>query len=97
MGKADLHIHTLYSYDGFCAVSTMLEQAAQIAKLDVIAITDHDEIDGALEAEILGPKFGIRVIPGCEISPRPRSGWPVAGRDRAAGIRIGRPVCGRAS
>jgi predicted metal-dependent phosphoesterase TrpH len=36
--------------------------------LDVIAITDHDEIQGALEAQDLASKFGIDVIPGIEIS-----------------------------
>jgi predicted metal-dependent phosphoesterase TrpH len=68
MGKADLHIHTIHSWDGTCSVEAVLKQAAHIAKLDVIAITDHDEIQGAQVALELAPRYGIEVIPGCEIS-----------------------------
>jgi len=68
MGRADLHIHTIYSWDGTCTVSAVLKQAAHNAHLDVIAITDHDEIAGALEAVELASSYGIDVIPGCEIT-----------------------------
>ena len=68
MGKADLHIHTIYSWDGTCTVEAVLKQAAHTAELDVIAITDHDEIQGAQEAAELAPRYGIEVIPGSEIS-----------------------------
>jgi predicted metal-dependent phosphoesterase TrpH len=68
MGRADLHIHTIYSWDGTCTVSAILKQAAHNACLDVIAITDHDEIAGALEAIELAPSYGIEVIPGSEIT-----------------------------
>jgi predicted metal-dependent phosphoesterase TrpH len=68
IGKADLHIHTSYSYDGTATVTAMLEHVAHHTDLDVIAITDHDEIDGALEAVELAPRYGIEVIPGIEIS-----------------------------
>jgi len=49
MGFADLHIHTVYSRD-----------AAESARLDIVAITDHDCIDGALEAQELAPAYGSR-------------------------------------
>jgi hypothetical protein len=68
MGKADLHIHTIYSWDGTASVSAVLKQAADFACLDVIAITDHDEITGALEALTLAPAYGIEVVPGCEVT-----------------------------
>lgn len=67
MGIADLHIHTNYSFDGTASVSAVLQRAKHIG-LDVVAITDHDVIDGALEAMELAPKIGIEVIPGIEIS-----------------------------
>jgi predicted metal-dependent phosphoesterase TrpH len=67
MGFADLHIHTEYSFDGSASVSSVLQQAKNIG-LDVIAITDHDEIQGALEAQDLASKFRIDVIPGIEIN-----------------------------
>lgn len=68
MGKADLHIHTSYSYDGTATVAAVLAHVARHTNLDVIAITDHDEIDGALEAVELAPHYGIEVIPGSEVS-----------------------------
>jgi predicted metal-dependent phosphoesterase TrpH len=67
MGLADLHMHTIYSYDGTASVPAVLARAKQIG-LDVIAITDHDEIKGALKAFDLAPEFGIEVIPGIEIT-----------------------------
>jgi predicted metal-dependent phosphoesterase TrpH len=67
MGLADLHMHTIYSYDGTASVPAVLARARQVG-LDVIAITDHDEIKGALKAFDLAPKFGIEVIPGIEIT-----------------------------
>ncbi len=68
MGKADLHIHTSYSYDGTATVAAVLEHVARKTDLDVIAITDHDAIDGALEARELAPRYGVEVIPGSEVS-----------------------------
>jgi predicted metal-dependent phosphoesterase TrpH len=67
MGLADLHMHTIYGYDGTASVPAVLARAKQVG-LDVIAITDHDEIKGALKAFDLAPKFGIEVIPGIEIT-----------------------------
>ncbi len=68
MGLADLHIHTLYSWDGTATVAAILKQVLDHTDLDVIAITDHDNITGALVALELAPSYGISVIPGCEIS-----------------------------
>jgi predicted metal-dependent phosphoesterase TrpH len=68
MGLADLHIHTIYSWDGTSTVSAVLKQVVDHTNLDVIAITDHDEIRGAYEAIELAPAYGVEVIPGCEIS-----------------------------
>jgi hypothetical protein len=68
MGLADLHIHTTYSWDGTSTVRGVLNHVATRTELDVIAITDHDEIDGALEALELAPDYGVSVIPGSEIS-----------------------------
>lgn len=67
MGFADLHTHTIYSYDGTASVSAVLKRAKQIG-LDIVAITDHDEINGALKALELGPRYGIEVIPGVEVT-----------------------------
>ena len=67
MGLADLHIHTIYSYDGTAPVEAILRRAKEVG-LNVIAITDHDEIKGSLKAFVLAPCFGIEVIPGIEIT-----------------------------
>lgn len=67
MGLADLHIHTIYSYDGTAPVPAVLRHAKEVG-LNVIAITDHDEIKGSLKAFDLAPRFGIEVIPGIEIT-----------------------------
>lgn len=67
MGLADLHLHTTYSFDGTASVSAVLRRAKEIG-LDVIAITDHDEIRGSLEAMELASHHGIDVIPGVEVT-----------------------------
>ena len=67
MGLADIHMHTVFSYDGTATVPAVLEQASRVG-LDIIAITDHDEIRGALLAEELAPSYGLQVIPGIEIT-----------------------------
>ncbi len=67
MGAADLHIHSIYSFDGATTVRAILKQAASVG-LNVIAVTDHDEFRGSLEAQELAPQFGVEVVPGAEIS-----------------------------
>jgi predicted metal-dependent phosphoesterase TrpH len=69
MGTADLHIHSIYSYDATTTVRAILKQAANVG-LDVIALTDHDEIRGAFEAQQLAPQYGIEVITGAEVTTR---------------------------
>lgn len=67
MGLADLHIHTIHSYDGTASVPAVLTRARQIG-LDVIAITDHDEIAGSLKALELALRYGVEVLPGLEVT-----------------------------
>ena len=67
MGLADLHLHTIYSYDGTASLSAVLSRAKQLG-LDVIAITDHDVIEGSLKAMEIAPNYGVEVIPGIEIT-----------------------------
>ena len=49
--RADLHVHTTYS-DNFSTPLQVLTRAAARG-LDAVAITDHDTIEGALEAAAL--------------------------------------------
>ena len=69
MGTADLHIHSFYSYDATTTVRAVLKQAADVG-LNVIAVADHDEIRGSLEARDLASKYGIECIPAVEVSTK---------------------------
>ena len=64
--KADLHIHTNFSYDGLPSPEEVVDWALK-KKLDCIAITDHGEIEGAIKAYDFAKDKPILVIPGIEI------------------------------
>lgn len=68
MAFADLHIHSIYSHDGTASIPAILKYVADQTDLSVIAITDHDNTRGVSEAMDLAPRYGIQVIPGCEVS-----------------------------
>jgi phosphoribosyl 1,2-cyclic phosphate 1,2-diphosphodiesterase len=68
--RGDLHVHSDLS-DGSLSVRDILAEA-RTSGLDFIAVTDHDCVDGGIEAERLGPAFGIQAIRGIEISARDR-------------------------
>jgi len=68
MGLSDLHIHSIHSWDGTATLSAILKYTAEETKLNVIAITDHDEIIGALKAEQIAHNYGIEVVTGSEVS-----------------------------
>lgn len=65
MIRADLHCHTCYSHDSFAAVGAVLEQAVRRG-LTHLAITDHDEVEGALRAR--DKNHGLAIIVGTEVS-----------------------------
>lgn len=68
LGRCDPHIHTSYS-DGLGTPREALERAVELG-LDVIAITDHDTVDGALEAREIAVRenYRIEVIVGTEVT-----------------------------
>lgn len=70
-GKADLHIHSTIS-DGMMSVREILDWVQERTDLDVIAVTDHDDLEGGLLAREMARTGGYRfeVIPGMEISTR---------------------------
>lgn len=53
---ADLHCHTVHSKDCLMRPERLVEVARQRG-LDRLAITDHNRIEGALEAEALDPEL----------------------------------------
>jgi predicted metal-dependent phosphoesterase TrpH len=71
IGRADVHVHTCYS-DGQPTVQELLEYVTTQTTLNVIAITDHDTIEGAQEAKELARRRGcaLEVIVGEEVSSR---------------------------
>ncbi len=62
--KVDMHTHSIYSSDGTMPLKYMLKYAKKVG-LGAIAITDHNEIEGALKAKKLGI---LEVIRGIEVS-----------------------------
>jgi len=65
--KADLHLHTTAS-DGRLEPGEIVSLAIQVG-LDVIAITDHDTINGVVPAlDAASAAHSLKVIPGVEIN-----------------------------
>ena len=66
--RADLHTHTHHS-DGERSPIDLVRKAKE-AGLDVVAVTDHNSVDGVEEALRAGKRYGVRVIPAVEILTR---------------------------
>jgi len=62
----DLHMHTDHSHDCETPVEVLLASAKE-AGLGAIAVTDHNEISGALEAREKAAAAGMKVIVGEEV------------------------------
>ena len=69
LSRADLHIHSTYS-DGIPTIEQILKHTELHTDLDVIAITDHNVIDGSLGARDLWARGSYRFdfIVGEEVS-----------------------------
>lgn len=70
-GKADMHLHTLYS-DGTADVRALLDHVERHTDLDLIAITDHERIDGALRAREMhaAGSYSYELVVGEEVTTR---------------------------
>lgn len=64
--KADFHIHTTKS-DGSLSPAAIVKKFKEDG-YDIIAITDHDGIDGVREAKIAGEAMELTIIPGIELA-----------------------------
>ena len=62
----DLHLHSTSS-DGIYKPAELVK-IAHDAKIAVIAIADHDSVDGINEAVAAAVEFGITIIPAVELS-----------------------------
>lgn len=61
--KCDLHCHSQYSFDSKLTIEEILKKA-KAAEISVLAITDHNDVRGSLEAL---KQSEIEIIPGVEI------------------------------
>lgn len=64
--KIDLHCHTKLS-DGSLGIEDIILQAKRTG-IDFISITDHDTLASFSRANILGERYGVKVIQGVELS-----------------------------
>ena len=62
----DLHTHSTAS-DGTLTPTELVTRAAR-AGIQVLALTDHDTLDGIAEAQAAAAELGLTLIPGVEIS-----------------------------
>jgi len=65
--RFDIHVHSCFS-DGIPTPKEIVDHCRKI-KLDGVAVTDHDCVEGSLEALKYAGK-GFTVIPGLEVSAR---------------------------
>ncbi len=68
-GKADLHVHTAHG-DGMAEPQELLEWVESETDLDVIAVTDHDDIRGAWETREAWARgrYRFQVVTGIELT-----------------------------
>jgi predicted metal-dependent phosphoesterase TrpH len=66
--EADLHLHTKYSLDSSINPKALVDQLYAHPSTKVIAITDHNTIEGYFEVKELASAYqDILVIPGIEV------------------------------
>ncbi|WP_028062922.1 glycosyltransferase [Solirubrobacter soli] len=64
--EVDLHMHTDHSNDCATPVDVLLATARDVG-LGAIAVTDHNEISGALDARDKAAQYGVKVIVAEEV------------------------------
>jgi hypothetical protein len=69
MIRADLHIHTNYSFDASIQPKTIVDQLYAHPFIKAIAITDHNTVEGYHKVRELASAYkDILIIPGIEVS-----------------------------
>ncbi|HEX2390759.1 MAG TPA: PHP domain-containing protein, partial [Casimicrobiaceae bacterium] len=66
MLRYDLHCHSMRS-DGLLTPAAVMHRAAA-GGVDVVALTDHDEVAGLAEARDAAHEAGLQFVPGSELS-----------------------------
>ncbi|MDE5648809.1 MAG: PHP domain-containing protein [Oscillospiraceae bacterium] len=62
----DLHCHTTLS-DGSLGIEDVIIQAKRM-NIDFLSITDHDTLSSFSRANILGERYGVKILQGVEMS-----------------------------
>ena len=83
--RFDLHCHSCHS-DGTVTPDEIVRTAAR-AKLELLAITDHDNMDGVAEAVRTGEEVGVPVLPAVEMDNEWRHELHIIGLDVDPGNR----------
>lgn len=78
----DLHTHTLVSDGTFSP--EQLVQAALDLKIEMLAVTDHDNMDGLVAARHYAQNYDIQIISGVEVS----SQWYKTNTKKSYGVHI---------
>ena len=70
-GRADLQVHTSYG-DGMMSAREIFDYIERTRCLEVVAVTDHDDIRGALEARETWAQgnYSFDFVPGVEVTTR---------------------------
>jgi len=73
---AELHAHSAYSFLDGASHPDELAHAAARAGYEAFALTDHDNLCGAMEFAVAAREAGIRAIHGAEVSVEAGEGRP---------------------
>ncbi len=69
MIRVDLHLHTRFSGDSTISPKLIVEQLHSHPFIRAVAITDHNTLQGYMEAHRLASSYGdLKIIPGIEVS-----------------------------
>jgi 3',5'-nucleoside bisphosphate phosphatase len=66
-GYIDLHIHSKFSNDGSLSPDEIASRAKEL-DFSIIAIADHDTLDGIPEGVLAAQKYSIEIIPAVEVT-----------------------------
>lgn len=82
MQRLDLHTHSHFS-DGTLSPTELVEHA-WCSRVDVLALTDHDTLDGLPEAKHAALERGLTLVEGVEVS----SQWYKPNKKNPMGVHI---------
>lgn len=67
--RADLHVHTVFSYDASIQPKTLVDQLLAHPFIKAVAVTDHNTVKGYYKVQELASAYeDILIIPGVEVS-----------------------------